>query len=127
MIITEFKPFAMIRSDLDKKDKIGIVSCNACARMCETGGKEKMEEIKQRLEKEGYNVVDMDLIGIACDSKQLKTAEFEGDTLVVLACDAGVHNLKKMFPEKNIVAALTTVGLGAWSSEGNLELVKRFE
>ncbi len=34
--------------------KVGIVSCNSCARACETGGKEKMEELAQRLKQDGF-------------------------------------------------------------------------
>ena len=43
MIITQSKPYGVIRSQLDKKDKIGLVTCNTCARMCETGGEEQMK------------------------------------------------------------------------------------
>ncbi len=54
MIITESKPFGIIKAQLKKEDKIGIVSCNSCARMCETGGKEAMKELADRLKKRGF-------------------------------------------------------------------------
>jgi hypothetical protein len=127
MIITESKPFGMIKAQLNKKDKIGIVSCNSCVRICETGGKEAMKELADRLKKEGFNVVDMDLIGMACDFDQLKKDELKGDITIALACDAGVYNLKKLFPNRKIVQALDTVGLGAYDEKGDLNLVKEFE
>lgn len=127
MIITESKPFGMIKAELKKEDKIGIVSCNSCVRICETGGKEAMKELADRLKKEGFNVVDMDLIGMACDFDQLKKDELKGDVTIVLACDAGVYNLKKLFPNRKIVRALDTVGLGAYDEKGDIILVKEFE
>ena len=125
MIITTRKPYGMIKSKLNKKDKIGIVSCNSCARMCETGGKKAMRELAERLKKDGFNVVDTDLIGIACDFDRLKKDELIGDTTIVLACDAGVYNLKKLFPKRKIIVALTTLGLGVWDEKGNITLVKK--
>ena len=43
MIITSYKPYGVIRSMLKKWKKVGVISCNSCARACETGGREKME------------------------------------------------------------------------------------
>jgi len=127
MIITELKPYGLIKSELNKKDNIGIVACNSCARMCETGGKEAMDKLALKLKQDGFNVVDTDLIGIACDFDQLKEDELQGDVTIVLACDAGVYNLKKLFPKRKIISGLDTVGLGAWDQKGNLTLVKKFK
>jgi len=126
MIITELKPYGMIKAELEKNDKIGIVSCNACPRICETGGEPTMKELAERLKKDGYNVVDKDLIGRACDYDQLKAPEIHGNVTIVLACDAGLYNLKKLFPKRKIIAALDTIGLGAYDEKGNLHLVRKF-
>jgi len=127
MIITEMKPFGMIKSKLNISDKIGIVSCNSCPRICETGGEEAMKKIKNRLKKEGFNIVDNDLIGRACDFDLLKKDELNGDTTIVLSCDAGVYNLKKLFPKRKIINALDTIGLGVFDHKGNLTLIKEFK
>jgi len=127
MIITEIKPYGLIKSELNKKDKIGIVSCNSCPRICETGGEEKMKEIANRLKKDGFSIIDTDLIGRACDFDLLKKDELHGTTTIVLACDAGVYNLHKLFPKRKIIVALNTVGLGAFDHRGNLTLVKKFK
>jgi len=127
MIITEIRPYGLIKSQLNKKDKIGIVSCNSCPRICETGGEEEMKKLAKRLKKEGFNVVDMDLIGRACDFDLLKKDELHGIVTIVLACDAGVYNLKKLFPKRRIIDALDTIGLGAFDHKGNLTLVKKFK
>ena len=59
MIVTSCKPYGIIRGMLKKWKKVGIVSCNSCARVCETGGKDKMEELATRLKTDGFDVVDM--------------------------------------------------------------------
>lgn len=127
MIITELKPYGLLKSQLNKKDKIGIVSCNVCAFMCETGGEKEMKNLANRLKKDGFNVVDMDLIGSACNYDQLKKNELHGTLTIVLACDAGIYNLKKMFPKRKIIGALDTIGLGAFDNKGNLTLVREFK
>jgi len=127
MIITEMKPYGLIKSQLNKKDEIGIVSCNSCPRICETGGEKEMKKLAKRLKKEGFNVVDMDLIGRACDFDQLKKDELHGTATIVLACDAGIYNLHKLFPKRKIIEALDTIGLGAFDAQGNLTLVKKIK
>lgn len=127
MIITESKPYSFVKKQLSKGDKVGIVSCNSCARMCETGGKEKMNSLAAQLEGDGFEVVDKDLIGIACDMDQVKKKKITGNATIVLACDAGVYDLKKLFPERKIISALETVGLAAWDNEGNLTKVRDFK
>jgi len=129
MIITESKPYGIIRSQLKKSDKIGIVSCNSCARMCGTGGKKGMEMLAKKLKKEGFNVVDADLIGRPCnyDELKMKREELHGDTTIVLSCDAGIYLLKKLFPGRKIILGLDAVGIGTYDNEGNITLVRKLE
>jgi len=126
MTITEPKPYGMIKSQLDKNDKISLVSCNSCVKFCETGGEEKMREMSGRLKKDGFQVVDTDLIGVACDLDQVKKETFDGDVIIVFACEAGIHNIKKLAGDKKIIAALDTVGIGTRDREGNISLVRKF-
>lgn len=126
MILTKEVPFKEITKQLKKSDKIGIVSCNSCAKMCNTGGDAKMKEIESKLKKEGYTIVDRDLIGIACDFDQMKVAEMNGNCSIVLACDAGVYNLRKLYPRRKLVSGTKSIGLGAWDHKGNFHLVRKF-
>ena len=125
MILTKLKPYREIRKQLSKKDKIGIVSCNSCARMCGTGGEKELKILSKKLKKDGYNVVDEDLIGAPCMMNQLKKNELLGDTTVILACVSGVYNLKKIFPRKKIIPALTTLGLASLDKKNKPHLVKK--
>ena len=126
MIITTSKPYGVVRGMLKKWKKVGIVSCNSCARACETGGKEKMEELAARLRQDGFNVVDMELLPMACNIDAMKRPDYKAEYLVVLACDSGVFTLQSLFPTKVVVSALDTDGLGARDGQGNIYIMKRF-
>jgi len=126
MIVTSCKPYGIIKGMLKKWKKIGIVSCNSCARACETGGKEKMEELAERLKKDGFEVVDTELVPMACNIDSVKKPEYHADYLVALACDSGVCTLQSLFPTKIVVPALDTMGLGARDVQGNIFLMRKF-
>lgn len=113
MIITKTKPYSSIKKELKKSDEVGIISCNACARLCETGGEKTMKKLASRLKKDGFNVVDTDLIGTPCSYELLNKSQLHGNVQVVLACDAGVYNLKKLFPKHRVISANKTIGMGA--------------
>jgi len=125
MILTKLIPYNKIKKQLNKKDKIGIVSCNACARMCGTGGEKEMKILADKLKKDGYKVVDQDLIGAPCIINQLKKDELHGDTTIILACVSGIYNLKKLFPKKKIIAGLETIGLAAIGKNNKPKLIRR--
>jgi hypothetical protein len=127
MIVTSYKPYGVIRSMLKKWKTVGVISCNSCARACETGGREKLEELAARLRQDGFTVLDTELIPMACNVDALKKPDYKADYLVVLACDSGVFSLQSLFPTKTVVAALETIGLGARDTQGNIFLMKKFE
>lgn len=126
MIVTSIKPYGIIRGMLRKWKSVGVVSCNSCARVCETGGKEKMDELANRLKQDGFNVVDTELLPMACNIESAKKPNYKADYLVVLACDSGVCTLQSLFPNKVVVQALDTIGLGARDVQGNIFLMKKF-
>lgn len=126
MIITKEKPYEEVKAQLNKDDKVGIVACNMCARICKTGGKDGMERLRKRLEEDGFKVVDTDLIGTPCVFEQLEATQLRGDVTLVLACEGGLHILKKIFPNKKLILALDTIGLGAVDESGEPVLVKAF-
>jgi len=125
MIVTKSKPYSEIKRELKKFDKIGIISCNACARMCRTGGEKAMKKLAVKLKKDGYNVVDMDLIGTPCDKNQLQKSQLHGNVQIVLACDAGVYNLRKIFPKHKIISGTITLGIGANQGGKNITIVRK--
>ena len=126
MIITSSKPYGIVRGMLKKWKTVGVVSCNSCARVCETGGKEKMDEFANRLKQDGFQVADTELLPMACNIEAAKKPDYKADYLVVLACDSGVVTLQTLFPNKIVIQALDTIGLGARDVQGNLFLMRKF-
>ncbi len=126
MIVTSSKPYGVVKGLLKKWKKIGLVSCNSCARVCETGGKEIMEALGERLKRDGFNVVDMELVPMACAIDAVKKPNYQADMLVALACDSGVLTLQALFPTKMVIPANDTIGLGARDVQGNIFVMKKF-
>ena len=124
MIVTSAKPYGVVRGMLKKWKKIGIVACNSCARICETGGKEKMEEMAERLKKDGFEVVDVELVPMACAIDAVKRPNYQADMLVSMACDAGLCTLQLLFPSKVVIPANDTIGIGARDAQGNIFIMK---
>lgn len=127
MIVTEMKPFEVIKKELKSGDKISLISCNTCARKCETGGKLVMDTLAEKLKEEGYNVVGQTLVGMPCGLSQLDEMMLSGNVALVLGCDASIHALKTLFPGVKIVPALNTVGLGSWGENGKVNVIRKFE
>jgi len=125
MIVTSMKSYGVIRSSLRKWKKVGLISCNSCARICETGGQKRLDELSERLKNDGFNVVGSDLVPMVCNIDAVKRRSYAGDYLVILGCDSGVFTVQSLFPNKIIVPALDTVGLGARDSQGNIFLMKK--
>jgi len=120
------KPLDSIKNNLEKGDKISLVSCNTCARKCETGGKEVMSELAEKLKSSGYNVIAETLVSMPCGLKQLDEIILEGNAAVVLGCDASVKAISTLFPEVKVIPALDTVGLGAWDENGKVTIIRKF-
>ena len=127
MIITSSRSYGIIKGMLRKWKKIGIVSCNSCARACETGGRQKMEELAERLKKDGFNVTQTDLVPMACNLDLVKKHDYESDVIISLACDSGVFTMMNLCPTKKIVPGLNTVGIGARDGTGNIFLMVDFQ
>ncbi len=123
LIVTSLKPYGVIEGWLKEGDKNGVVSCNSCTSVCETVGRIGMDEMSDRLRDDGYSIVDEDLLPMCCNLDTVSKAEYEGDILIVLACDAGVYTLEKLYPDKKIIAVLNTIGLGARGDRGIIYMI----
>jgi len=127
MIVQKAIPYSKIKSQLKKSDKIGVISCNACARLCGVGGQKPMEKLANKLKKDGFKVVDADLIGTPCDYDSLTKSQLHGNVQVVMACEAGVYNLKKLFPKHKIIGANKAIGLGVHDKGKNIKVVRKLK
>lgn len=127
LIITATKPYGIIKGSLRKWKKTGLIACNSCARACETGGRNRMEQLSERLKRDGFDIIQSDLIPMACNIDLVRKPEYDAEDLLILACDAAVFTFQMLFPTKKIVAANDTIGYGARDGQGNIFLMKRFQ
>jgi hypothetical protein len=127
-----------LKERITPEDKVVVWSCNNCVKFCDKmGGRQAMNDLADKLERDGINVVRRELIGMACvlDLVHLRSIEeatreaFEEATVVIpLTCEDGVDNLRHVFPDKKILEVPKTVGLGVLSTEWHaLRLTVPFE
>ena len=62
---------------------------------------------------------------MACNIDLAKKPDFESAVIIVLACISGVSTFQMLYPDKIIVSALNTEGIGARDGDGNIFLMKR--
>lgn len=85
-----------------------------------------MEELAERLKKDEFNIVQTELVPMACNVDLIKKPELTADELLLLACDAAVFTFQMIFPSKKVIPALNTIGVGARDGQGNIFLMKKF-
>jgi hypothetical protein len=125
MIVTIANPYGVIKGMLKKWKKISVVACNTCARVCETGGKEAMIKLVERLRADGFEVVDDKVVPMACNLDIIKKGDYNGDIIVIMACDSGLACFQSLFPNKRTVTANKTVGLGSRDRNGNIFVTEK--
>ena len=125
MIVTSMRPYGLMKSVLRKRNKIGIISCNFCVEACETGGRKKMDELATRLEDDGYNVVQKEIIPMVCNLRSENKPQIIADKILILACKTGIVAFQMHYPLKDIIPVLDTIGLGARDNLGNIILIQK--
>lgn len=84
-----------------------------------------MEQLAERLKKDGFNVVDMELIPMACNIDAIKRPNYQAEMIISLACDAGAFTLQSLFPSKVVIPGNDTIGIGARDVQGNIFIMRR--
>lgn len=103
MIISKQKPFEEILNYLKGKDKIFITGCSLCATSCMTGGQQQIDEMKEKLEKQGKDVTGSVVLDPSCHKLQAratlrkqKAALAEADALLCMACGNGAQTVANL-------------------------------
>ncbi len=109
---------------LNHTDKIGVISCNSCARECGVGGVHKADALVEHLLSKGYTVTDEIVLQYACSEPIYQKAhlQLDADTLIVLSCSAGVKCVQRLYPKKIVVPV--TIDGGLFITETEREIVK---
>lgn len=118
MIITEKKDFKEIVDSLAGKKSVFLYGCGACAEQCRTGGEKEIEEISAKLKESGFEVLGSSILQETCyrqrvvlDIKKKKEIK-EADSILVLACGAGVKTVAECVePSQPVFPALDSMYL----------------
>ena len=126
-----------LRNKLQPDDRIVIVSCDCCARLCDgLGGEQGMTSLAGKLEGDGYNVVHRQLVSEACsDDPKLNPLHdvsarklFEdADVILPLSCQSGENRTRSDFPDLRLLRVTKTLGTGSFTSETGARLKESLE
>lgn len=124
MIETKYKPAEELRRSLAVANRVAVLSCGACANLCDTGGVRGAHFLKQLFEGWGKEVVIARTIVACCPEPIMRQAlkpmrRMAGiDALVVISCAAGVKSAFLCNPGFPIIAACDTIGAAPIASDG---------
>lgn len=111
-------PYEEIVDNLNKEDRLVIVSCNACANYCRTGGRRALATMSSDLKEDGYNVIASEVVPKACILSNLRDVMLpdEADTVLMMACVSGLRAANRMFSGRRVVSANVTLGIGYYDA-----------
>ncbi len=118
MIETKYKSAEEMRYSVGEAERIAILSCGACANLCDVGGIRGMEFIRKLLEGWGRKVVAARTVVACCPEPIMKQAQktvlrsSNIDALVIISCAAGVKSAFLCEPGVPVIAACDSVGAG---------------
>jgi len=115
MIGTTQKPLEEILAALAEYQKIAVVGCDGCAKVCLTGGSEQVEELAGRLRKEGKRVVLEATPERTCyvDKSHTKLDPYvdqltEAEAVIVLGCGGAVQITRQVTEELGLTIPVKT-------------------
>jgi ferredoxin len=121
MIGTTKKPFAEVLDALKDYQKIAVVGCDGCAKICLTGGEKEVADLAQQLRQAGKDIVFEATPERTCNVAKstpilepLKDKIEASDALIVLGCGGAVqitrHITEKFGLSKPVKVGLNSVG-----------------
>lgn len=126
MIVAERKKLQEISEMIKNDDKILILGCGTCVTVCFSGGEKETGILASALRmlrnKEGKNLVTIEkTIERQCEKEMIEELQEDAkkvDTILSLACGAGVQTIAEFFPDKNVIPALNTKFIGIPEEQG---------
>ncbi len=105
-------PYEEIKKQLSPEERIGIIFCNAGARLSGYAGMEGAQRLAEKLKKDGFNIVYVTICGNPCNMDLVRQIARNPvwnnvDTIIVSGCNSFYINAKKVFSDKKIVKAFT--------------------
>jgi hypothetical protein len=124
--------YEQLKSKLDPNDRIVVWSCNDCTKYCDIGGRKNLNALADALEKDGYNILRRELVGVSCQMNlirertkhpSVKEIFKDATAIIVLACTDGYLKVQRVFRKKKVIQVGVSVGLGAYSKKEGMRLV----
>jgi len=122
--ITIKKDIDEIKRKLTEKNTevLMVIGCGKCAKISKTGGPEEVKEMKKILAENGFKIFEHDELPDSLEDSLCKydavkaLAEDVGgssfDSILVLACGAGLKCVADNFENKKVISGLNTIGVG---------------
>jgi len=125
MIITRHKPFDKILEFIEDVDKIYLVGCELCAKVCKTGGEDALKKIAKKLEENGKKITGFSVLNPACNVLEVKRLhrnakkEIEAaDAILSFACGGGTQALAEQIKDKVVYPGNDTLFQGEIYASG---------
>ncbi|MGB2884892.1 MAG: methylenetetrahydrofolate reductase C-terminal domain-containing protein [Dehalococcoidia bacterium] len=121
--ITRQKSLDDIEQQIEGLERVYIIGCGTCATMTNTGGREQVLDMKERLQELGKVVTGWTVIPTACDEMtEVSLQENNGaiqsaDCLLVMSCALGVQKVGA-YNGKPVIPALDTLFIGVEDEPG---------
>jgi hypothetical protein len=124
--------YDQLKQQLAEDDRIVLWSCNDCTKYSDLGGRKNLDALAKALEKDGYNVIHQEIIGVGCQpplirlrSRHPATKEIfdEATVIIILACTDGFLKTQKVFKKKKVIQVGESAGLGVYSKAEGMKLV----
>ena len=126
-----------LAKELNKKDRIVILSCDSCAKLNDgLGGELGGAALMEKLTADGFHVAHRQLLGSACSPDQLQESVrdeeigklfIESDVIIPLACQAGIERVEENLPQLQIFTVTETLGFGTYSPQKGVRLTEPAE
>jgi len=127
MLKTVWKSKDEIEYSLKNAKRISIISCDACAKGCGTGGTVGIEVLQGLLREWGKEVVFTDVLYGCCveDLMRLILAKdpraiSRSDALVIVSCASGVKSAILCDPGVPVLAVLDSVGCAVFTQKDDI-------
>ena len=121
--ITRQKSLDDVEQQIEGLERVYIIGCGTCATMTNTGGREQVLDMKERLQELGKTVTGWTVIPTACDEmteaalQENNGAIQSADCLLVMSCALGVQKVGA-YNGKPVIPALDTLFIGVEDEPG---------
>jgi len=117
MFRTRYKSAGEIEFSLRNYERVGILSCNVCSNLSDTGGKKGLELMKGLCEEWGKDTTGFLVFGACVGSfmdhtmnRRIKPIASQLDALLVISCAGGIKAANIYGPGLPIIAACDSFG-----------------